>query len=138
MINPDGVILGNSRCNLAGYDLNRCWKSPKQERSKQIMYIKKHIFQHHNRIQMFIDLHAHSKKKNVFAYGCHDMSNPYSTRQFPFLLSKLSKHDFLFQQCKFTKLSELKEQVSQKKTTKDGTARIFLYDSLRIPNIFTI
>lgn len=29
MVNPDGVILGNSRCNLAGYDLNRCWKNPK-------------------------------------------------------------------------------------------------------------
>jgi murein tripeptide amidase MpaA len=23
MINPDGVILGNTRCSLLGYDLNR-------------------------------------------------------------------------------------------------------------------
>jgi len=46
---------------------------------------------------MFIDLHAHSKKKNVFAYGCHDISNPYSTREFPYLLSKLSANDFIFQ-----------------------------------------
>lgn len=66
------------------------------------------------------------------------MSNPFSTREFPYLLSKLSKNDFLFQECRFTKLSELKVQVNQKKSTKDGTARIFLYDSLRIPNIFTI
>ena len=29
MVNPDGVILGNSRCNIAGYDLNRTWRSPK-------------------------------------------------------------------------------------------------------------
>jgi len=28
MINPDGVILGNSRCNFSGYDLNRQWKKP--------------------------------------------------------------------------------------------------------------
>ena len=25
MINPDGVIHGNSRCNVAGLDLNRRW-----------------------------------------------------------------------------------------------------------------
>lgn len=25
MTNPDGVIYGNSRSNLAGYDLNRHW-----------------------------------------------------------------------------------------------------------------
>lgn len=25
MVNPDGVIHGNSRCNLAGLDLNRNW-----------------------------------------------------------------------------------------------------------------
>ncbi len=29
---------------------------------------------------MVIDLHGHSKKKNVFAYGIHDFKNPYSTR----------------------------------------------------------
>ena len=26
MLNPDGVILGNSRCNFNGFDLNRQWK----------------------------------------------------------------------------------------------------------------
>lgn len=25
MVNPDGIIHGNSRCNLAGLDLNRNW-----------------------------------------------------------------------------------------------------------------
>lgn len=25
MINPDGVFLGNNRCNLTGQDLNRIW-----------------------------------------------------------------------------------------------------------------
>ncbi len=28
MINPDGVIVGNSRCNIYGFDLNRQWKDP--------------------------------------------------------------------------------------------------------------
>lgn len=25
MLNPDGVVYGNYRCNLAGVDLNRIW-----------------------------------------------------------------------------------------------------------------
>lgn len=25
MANPDGVIHGNTRTNLKGYDINRCW-----------------------------------------------------------------------------------------------------------------
>jgi len=25
MVNVDGVVLGNYRCNMAGYDLNRSW-----------------------------------------------------------------------------------------------------------------
>lgn len=28
MLNPDGVIHGNSRCSLEGCDLNRKWKNP--------------------------------------------------------------------------------------------------------------
>jgi len=31
MLNPDGVINGNYRCNLAGFDLNRHWKHPSPE-----------------------------------------------------------------------------------------------------------
>lgn len=25
MVNPDGVVLGNYRCNLMGKDMNRCF-----------------------------------------------------------------------------------------------------------------
>jgi len=28
MLNPDGVIIGNTRCSLAGVDLNRVWIEP--------------------------------------------------------------------------------------------------------------
>ena len=84
---------------------------------------------------MFLDLHAHSKKKNVFAYGCHDMSDPFSTREFPYLLSKLSENDFLFSYCRFTRLTG---RDTSQKGCKEGTARVFLYDVLRIPNVFTI
>lgn len=28
MLNPDGVYLGNYRCSLMGFDLNRHWEGP--------------------------------------------------------------------------------------------------------------
>jgi len=34
MINPDGVILGNSRCNFHGFDLNRQWKTTTKSASQ--------------------------------------------------------------------------------------------------------
>jgi murein tripeptide amidase MpaA len=36
MVNVDGVIYGNFRCDLAGFDLNRTWKSPYQSIHPQV------------------------------------------------------------------------------------------------------
>lgn len=46
MINPDGVIVGNSRCNIFGYDLNRQWKEPKKSTAPEILSLKKAILRH--------------------------------------------------------------------------------------------
>jgi len=40
MLNPDGVINGNSRCSLAGVDLNRCWVEPNKITHPTIYYTK--------------------------------------------------------------------------------------------------
>lgn len=41
--NPDGVIHGNSRVNIAGYDINRCWAQYLLYRSAEAMAISKYI-----------------------------------------------------------------------------------------------
>lgn len=41
MINPDGVIIGNSRCSLAGVDLNRRWGDPSATMHPEIYFLKK-------------------------------------------------------------------------------------------------
>ena len=38
MLNPDGVIVGNTRCNLAGADLNR-QVGNKQDRNQMYYYL---------------------------------------------------------------------------------------------------
>jgi len=40
MINVDGVISGNFRCDLSGMDLNRNWKTPSSLLHPQIFSIK--------------------------------------------------------------------------------------------------
>lgn len=40
MLNPDGVINGNTRCNLAGVDLNRQWIDPQSETHPTIYHTK--------------------------------------------------------------------------------------------------
>jgi len=43
MLNPDGVIHGNYRCNLTGKDLNRRWHNPDPTLHPEIYYYKKYI-----------------------------------------------------------------------------------------------
>lgn len=43
MINVDGVIAGNFRCDLTGMDLNRNWKNPSAILHPQIFSLKNEI-----------------------------------------------------------------------------------------------
>jgi hypothetical protein len=71
---------------------------------------------------MFIDLHGHSSKKNIFIYGCSEET----AKEFPYLASRIIK-GLSFKDCAF-------EVVS----SKEGTARVALWRDLRMPNIFTV
>ncbi|XP_061077713.1 cytosolic carboxypeptidase 4 isoform X2 [Conger conger] len=73
MLNPDGVINGTLRCSLNGEDLNRQWIRPDPALSPTIFHSKGLLY----RLQsvgrtplVFCDYHGHSRKKNVFLYGC--------------------------------------------------------------------
>ena len=79
MLNVDGVINGNHRCGLTGEDLNRRWQDPNQQlhpviyHSKGLMsYIRQVLSKE---IFLFCDFHGHSRKKNVFLYGCSSLQS---------------------------------------------------------------
>ncbi|KAB0403131.1 hypothetical protein E2I00_003176, partial [Balaenoptera physalus] len=57
MLNPDGVIVGNYRCSLAGWDLNCNYTSLLKESFPSVWYTRNMIC---------------SKKENIFMYGCDD------------------------------------------------------------------
>nr|AMO02548.1 cytosolic carboxypeptidase 1 [Tityus serrulatus] len=73
MLNPDGVINGCYRCSLSGQDLNRQWLSPIPTIHPTI-YHTKALLQYLRNINikpmLYCDYHGHSRKQNVFLYGC--------------------------------------------------------------------
>lgn len=72
MLNPDGVIMGNYRCNLAGFDLNRQWMTPNSKQQPEIYAVKSMIKKtlESRDIILYCDIHGHSRQKNIFMYGC--------------------------------------------------------------------
>ena len=74
MLNPDGVILGNFRCNFKGFDLNRMWTEENNEFCPTIYYVHQIIQKTLNSREIFFycDFHGHSVKQNFFLYSCKE------------------------------------------------------------------
>ncbi|KAI9584627.1 cytosolic carboxypeptidase 6 isoform X2 [Glossina fuscipes] len=73
MANPDGVFLGNNRCNLIGQDTNRIWHVANEYLHPEIYAIKNMLKEIDNsdifQIDFVIDLHAHNSLHGCFIYG---------------------------------------------------------------------
>lgn len=69
MVNPDGVIYGNFRTNLSGFDLNRQWLEPDRSQHPEIFSLRK-ILTSLKEISFILDFHGHSKKYNSFIFAC--------------------------------------------------------------------
>ncbi|KAM9570583.1 cytosolic carboxypeptidase 2-like isoform 4-T6 [Salvelinus alpinus] len=131
MLNPDGVIVGNYRCSLTGRDLNRNYKSILRDSFPTVWATHTMVQRlcEERKVLLYCDLHGHSRKHNVFTYGCE---NPRSAdrhphqRVFPLMLSKNCPDMFSFGSCKF------KVQRS-----KEGTGRVALW-RLGVLNSFTL
>jgi hypothetical protein len=72
MLNPDGVIYGNYRSSLLGVDLNRRWINPSKILHPTIYYTKQLVkmMDIDRTVELFTDIHGHSRKLNIFTYAC--------------------------------------------------------------------
>ncbi|XP_075038144.1 BEN domain-containing protein 5-like isoform X5 [Mixophyes fleayi] len=102
MLNPDGVYLGNYRCSLMGFDLNRHWQDPSPWAHPTLYGVKRLILEMHNSpktsLEFYIDIHAHSTMMNGFMYGNIFEQEALFQRQavFPKLLCR-NAEDFSFE-----------------------------------------
>ena len=92
MMNPDGVLVGNSRTSFAGCDLNRRWNKPNEIIHPEIYCTKNMILSSciKNNISYIIDFHGHFGNYNSFFY-CNHKDNKKTCSLFPYLCSKMSK-----------------------------------------------
>ena len=102
MMNPDGVLVGNSRTSFAGCDLNRRWAKPNEILHPEIYFTKNLILKLalNQNIAFIIDFHGHFGTYNSLFY-CNHKDNKKKCSLFPFLCSKLS-NIISFQQTTFT------------------------------------
>lgn len=131
MLNPDGVIVGNSRSSLTGKDLNRQYRTVIRETYPSIWYTKAMIKRLMDEcgVVMYCDMHAHSRKHNIFIYGCENKRMPDKRlieQVFPLMLHKNVADKFSFENCKF-----------KVQRNKEGTGRIVMW-MLGITNSYTI
>jgi predicted deacylase len=129
MLNPDGVILGNYRCSLSGQDLNRQWIGPTSRVFPEI-YHTKLMFkktQESRKIFMFVDVHGHSRKKNIFMYGCK-AKNPddKASKVFPMIMDK-THGSFSYDDCNFNIGKD-----------KESTGRVVINREFSVTNSFTL
>ncbi|XP_035997132.1 cytosolic carboxypeptidase 6 isoform X1 [Fundulus heteroclitus] len=120
MLNPDGVYLGNYRCSLMGFDLNRHWQDPSPWAHPTLHAVKQLIVQMNQdpsvSLEFYIDVHSHSTMLNGFMYGNVFEDEERAQRQavFPRLLCQ-NAPDFSFSNTSFNR-----DKV------KAGTGRRFL------------
>ncbi|XP_031712015.1 cytosolic carboxypeptidase 1 isoform X1 [Anarrhichthys ocellatus] len=144
MLNPDGVVNGNHRCSLSGEDLNRQWQNPNAELHPTI-YHTKSLLQYLAHIQraplVFCDYHGHSRKKNVFMYGCSvketvwqsnisatssDLQEDLGYRALPKILSQIAPA-FSMTSCSFVV-----------ERSKESTARVVVWREIGVQRSYTM
>ncbi|NWH63440.1 CBPC2 carboxypeptidase, partial [Geococcyx californianus] len=132
MLNPDGVVVGNSRCSLAGRDPNRAYGMADGSAFPGVWHLRALVERvlAEREVVLYCDFHGHSRKNNVFMYGCDGggVGTAVRLRQrvFPLMLSKNAPDKFSFPSCKF-----------QVQRSKAGTGRVVLW-RLGVSNSYTM
>ncbi|XP_064020073.1 cytosolic carboxypeptidase 2 [Pogoniulus pusillus] len=130
MLNPDGVVVGNSRCSLAGSDPNRAYGTALRASFPGVWHLRDMIERvlAEREVVLYCDFHGHSRKNNVFMYGSDGGGGRtrLCQRIFPWMLSKNAPPQFSFPSCKF------KVQKS-----KAGTGRVVMW-RLGVTNSYTM
>ncbi|XP_046601699.1 cytosolic carboxypeptidase 1 isoform X4 [Neodiprion lecontei] len=141
MLNSEGVINGCNRYGLTTEDLNRRWSNPNKILHPVIFHTKG-LMEYCTRVlqkppHVFVDYHGHSRRKNVFLFGCSrsgswsaaDRAKPDQPVQYlmlPHLMQKISPA-FALPLCSF-----------KVERSKESTARVTVWRQLGVARSYTM
>lgn len=138
MLNIDGVVHGNQRTNLAGFDLNRKWSDPSPYLAP-IIYTTKMLskmIQDEREIEIYADLHGHYQPCGTFMYcnsydrGTGVPPTKYhqnaSLRVIPYLLTQQNKY------------FQIRDTFFNMEQYKASSARQVYFTEFKIINSFTL
>lgn len=141
MLNVEGVINGCHRCGLTGEDLNRRWQDP-HETLHPAIYHCKGLFSYirqvlQKEVFVFCDFHGHSRKKNVFLYGCSSLQSWWPP-----------DHEFYDEPHIYKQLSEILHKIEptfDKRSCRytiergrESTARVVIWREFDVSRSYTI
>ncbi|XP_018402970.1 PREDICTED: cytosolic carboxypeptidase 1-like [Cyphomyrmex costatus] len=141
MLNIEGVVNGCNRYGLTNEDLNRRWSSPNRM-YHPVIYHTKGLMEYCTRVlqrppHVFVDYHGHSRRKNVFLFGCSrsgswsaaDRAKPDQPVQYlmlPHLMQRTSPA-FALPLCSF-----------KVERNKESTARVAVWRQLGVSRSYTM
>ena len=113
-------------------DLNRQWKLPIKAMHPTVYALKALLQEqkNHREISMYIDLHGHSRKYNIFMYGVEEKKKPNpKVRAFPkfFSLHSSGKKYVSYNDCSF-----------HVRKGREATARVVVAREIGIPLSYTV
>ncbi|XP_012141750.1 cytosolic carboxypeptidase 1 isoform X3 [Megachile rotundata] len=141
MLNIEGVVNGCNRYGLTNEDLNRRWSNPNRT-LHPVIYHTKGLMEYCTRVlqrppHVFVDYHGHSRRKNVFLFGCSrsgswsaaDRAKPDQPVQYlmlPHLMQRVSPA-FALPLCSF-----------KVERNKESTARVAIWRQLGVCRSYTM
>ncbi|XP_048513203.1 cytosolic carboxypeptidase 1-like isoform X2 [Athalia rosae] len=141
MLNIEGVVNGCNRHGLTNEDLNRRWSDPHPVLHPVIFHTKG-LMEYCTRVirnppQVFVDYHGHSRRKNVFLFGCSQSGSwsaadraktddPVQYLMLPHLMQKTCSA-FALPLCSF-----------KVERSKESTARVAVWRQLGVSRSYTM
>jgi hypothetical protein len=140
MLNPDGVAKGHYRNNVRGENLNRVYAAPDAALHPAVHAVR-HAMEtwtaRGENVALYVDLHAHSKKRGCFVYGNHlaSVAEQIENVLYAKLVSLCTPH-FDFGGSQFSESNM--DRADRKQQSKSGSGRVGLFRATGLIRCYTL